>query len=82
MSPVDVDSMLYSSITPTPTEPELHPFVALIVRSFTCGECPEPYPEPPEPICVVNALLVPLALGRFAVTQISPVSVREDELST
>jgi hypothetical protein len=33
-----------------------------------------PYPEPPDPICVVNSTAVPFETGRFAVTCIFPGS--------
>ena len=50
ISPVDTFSMLYSSVIALPAPTIDQPFVVLSARSFTCGECPDPYPEPSEPI--------------------------------
>jgi hypothetical protein len=81
ISPVDCPSMLYSSVTAEPAPTIDQPFVVLKARSLTWGECPEPYPEPPDPIWVEKSFVVPLALGLLAVTQIFPVSVKEEESS-
>ncbi len=75
ISPALALSIVYSSVTALPAPIIDHPSAVVSGRSFTCGACPEPYPEPPEPICVVKPLVVPLLNGRFAVTQILPVSV-------
>ena len=82
ISPVDFPSILYSSVIALATVTIDQPFVSLNARSLTWGECPDPYPDPPEPICVVNPFVVPFALGRLAVTQILPGSVRALESST
>ena len=50
ISPTDIPSTLYSSVIALPAPTIDQPFVVLKALSFTCGECPEPYPEPPEPI--------------------------------
>jgi hypothetical protein len=50
ISPTAFPSMLYSSVTAAPAPTIDQPFVVLKALSFTCGECPEPYPEPPAPI--------------------------------
>ncbi len=81
ISPVEADSIVYSSVMADPAPIIDHPFVVESARSLTCGECPVPYPEPPDPIWVVNPFVVPFALGRFAVTHMSPVSVRDAESS-
>jgi hypothetical protein len=50
ISPVEVDSIEYSSVFMLPALITDHPLVVLKARSFTCGEWPEPYPEPAAPI--------------------------------
>ncbi len=82
MSPVDCPSIEYSSVVAEPAPTIDQPFVVLKGRSFICGVWPLPYPEPPEPICVVKPFVVPFEKGRFAVTHMLPGSVREEELST
>ncbi|MFA6493753.1 MAG: hypothetical protein WCT49_01765 [Candidatus Paceibacterota bacterium] len=48
-SPTDNPSTEYSSVFFVVVLMD-QPFVSDNGRSFTCGECPVPYPDPPEPI--------------------------------
>lgn len=49
ISPVAAFSMLYSSVVAATATTD-QPLAVSKTLSLTCGECPLPYPEPPEPI--------------------------------
>ncbi|MFA6493758.1 MAG: hypothetical protein WCT49_01790 [Candidatus Paceibacterota bacterium] len=67
ISPTESPSTEYSSVFFVVVLID-QPFVSERGLSLTCGECPVPYPEPPEPICVVKSTDVPFDAGRFAET--------------